>query len=80
MLYIEYLEDELRDLSQDVSTRAQDYFQRFCENLAAGVEYYRELAESFGAEERERFLEQLEELRRAMDRLFPRLECACRGL
>jgi hypothetical protein len=48
------------------------YFREFKENLLAGIEYYRVLAEQLAGEVRKRFLEELDALREAIE---PHLAC-----
>ncbi len=75
MLYVEYLRNEIDAISQDVSTRAHEYFHKFKSNLLSGVEYYRGLAENFGSDEKERFLSSLKQLRATIDGFCMPVEC-----
>jgi hypothetical protein len=52
-----------------LSTFAPKYFREFNENLLSGIEYYRSCAEHFIKEKRSRFLEDLQSLREALERM-----------
>ena len=66
-LYVDYLKNELNKASEEFSERAARRFENFKTNLIEGVEYYTELAETFSAEQKKKFLDEL-------DRLFEELE------
>jgi hypothetical protein len=63
MLYIEYLRNEARRVSLQLSSRSPGYFDTFRKNLMAGIDYYHRLACEFIEEQRARFLEDLQTLR-----------------
>lgn len=67
-IYTEYLRKEMERFAMGLlpSTPAA-YFSEFKENLLRGIEYYRDLAEEFVAEERSQFLDELKTLREAIE-------------
>ncbi|MCU0559645.1 MAG: hypothetical protein MUD16_05560 [Desulfobacterales bacterium] len=66
-LYIEHLRKEASRFSIGLSRRQQSYFSSFKENLLRGVDYYHDLARQFIEEKRERFVEELESMRREIE-------------
>jgi hypothetical protein len=66
---VDYLRKEIEDISLDLSTRTPKYIREFKENLLSGIEYYRKMAEKFVEEKQERFLDDLRDLREAIDRI-----------
>ncbi len=70
-IYVDYLCAEIDKFLLDLSARTPKYFREFKENLLSGIEYYRGLAEKFVEEKQKRFLDDLRELREAIERISP---------
>jgi hypothetical protein len=70
-LYVDYLRQELEKTSTGLINRTTRYFSDFRKNLEDGIEYYRELAEQFGSNQKKRFLQDLDDLAREIERLLP---------
>jgi len=66
-LYIKYLRDEIEFCSTGLLSRTEQYFDEFKSNLLSGIEYYRRLAQRFGKQQRQRFLEELGDLHEALE-------------
>lgn len=66
-IYIEHLRKEVERFSLGLLSNTPAYFQEFKENLLAGIEYYRKLAEQLAGEVKERFLRDLEILRQTIE-------------
>ena len=66
-VYVDHLRKECEKCSLELSTRAPKYFREFKENLFSGIEYYRSRAEHFIEEKRDRFLNDLQRLREALE-------------
>ncbi|MDF1535839.1 MAG: hypothetical protein P1S46_04965 [bacterium] len=79
MLYIEYLSEEIRRLSLGVAENAPSYFAEFKENLLSGIDYYRGLAEQFVEDTKNRFLDDLQAQRDAIERIFETLSAEMGG-
>ena len=62
MLYIDHICEEAKKFSMKLSFRPPAYFGKFKNNLVAGIEYYRGLAEQFMEEQRIQFLADLKAL------------------
>jgi hypothetical protein len=62
MLYIDHICEEAKKFSMKLSFRPPAYFGKFKNNLVAGIEYYRGLAEQFIEEQRVQFLADLNAL------------------
>ena len=73
MLYIDYLKKDLEKSAEGLVNSTSKYFAEFKENLQSGIEYYRDLADKFGAEQRERFLNDLNTLGEELRGLMPDL-------
>ncbi|MDP8217880.1 MAG: hypothetical protein P9M03_04045 [Candidatus Theseobacter exili] len=69
MLYVEYLINELEKLSLEISTKTQDYFNKFRENLLSGIDYYKRLAGQFIEKHQDHFLADLRKLRDEVERI-----------
>ena len=69
-LYVEHLRKEVSRFSIGLSRRPQGYFSTFKANLLSGVDYYRALARQFIEEQRGRFLEELECIRREIEEVL----------
>ena len=61
-LYINYLREEIEKISIGLSTRKQEYFDDFKQNLCDGIEYYRRFPESIIKDKWNSFLEELKTL------------------
>jgi hypothetical protein len=68
-IYIEYLLRELHQFSLGLSTRTQQYFAEFKENLNSGTEYYVRLFEQHTEELPKRFLQHFQDLRDKLHRI-----------
>jgi hypothetical protein len=68
-IYVEHLREEFEKYSLELSTRAPKYFREFKENLLSGIEYYRSRTEHFIDEKRNRFLDDLQSLREALEHM-----------
>jgi hypothetical protein len=66
-LYVDFLVEELRKFQIGLSRNAAQYFVEFKNNLLAGIDYYRTLAETFSSETKAEFLKELERLRQTID-------------
>lgn len=69
-LNIEFLRSEIEKLRLELTTNGAKYFQEFKENLLAGIEYYRKIAEEFVETKRTRFLDDLRVQKEAIEQLF----------
>ncbi|MFH2034806.1 MAG: hypothetical protein ABIJ45_00240 [Candidatus Zixiibacteriota bacterium] len=69
-LYVEYLKKELDNFSNGMTIRTPQYFDEFLANLKNGVQYYSELANNFGKNQKERFIKDLEDLKAEMETLY----------
>ena len=70
-LYVNYLRDELTKQKVAIAANPSTYFREFVENLLAGVDHYRRLANRLAGAGQERFLDQLEVLQREVQSLLP---------
>jgi hypothetical protein len=70
-LYIDYFREERRKFAEGLSTRSIDYFHELRKNLLEGIDYYRELAEDFVADQKVRFLRDLQILQQQVELLAP---------
>jgi len=66
-LYIDYFRDELKKFRLGLSPNNLNYFSEFKENLLAGVKYYQLFADQLAVRTRVQFLDELENLRRALN-------------
>jgi len=66
-LYVGHLRKELETMSADVSSRTEEYYQVFKDNLLSGIEYYRGVAEEVVAEQNKRFLDALASLQEELE-------------
>jgi hypothetical protein len=71
MIYIDYFRDELKNAMRNPEHTTQDYLIEFKSNLLEGIDYYMDRTEQFFLEKRERFLEELNNLRLELDALSP---------
>ncbi len=70
-IYVEYLRDEIKQASLGLLDSTPAYFSEFKENLLNGIDYYRQLAERFVEEKRNRFLDDLQQLKEAIEPMVP---------
>ncbi|MCK4373108.1 MAG: hypothetical protein KAW61_08165, partial [candidate division Zixibacteria bacterium] len=61
-IYVDYFRQEVQEASEGLVDRTTKYFREFKHNLITGIDYYRDLAEQFSAEQKERFLSELDTL------------------
>ena len=61
-LYIQQLREDIKSQSLNIQSRQPGYFETFKENLLSGINYYQGLAARFLEEQRNRFLQDLEDL------------------
>lgn len=66
-LYIEYLREEFAKKSDCLLDKTTKYFAEFKQNLILGFEHYYELAEQFNNTQREKFIQELDELKKELD-------------
>jgi hypothetical protein len=71
MLYIDYLKSEMDKSAAGLADRAGQYYVEFKDNLLSGIEYYRDLADKFGWEQREKFLADIDALGEELKSLIP---------
>ncbi|MCK4461257.1 MAG: hypothetical protein KAW46_05605 [candidate division Zixibacteria bacterium] len=71
-IYVDYFRQEVQEASEGLVDRTAKYFREFKHNLITGIDYYRNLAEQFSVEQKERFLSEL-------DTLFSEIEDALPG-
>ncbi len=71
MLYLDYLKRDLEKSAEGLVCRTGQYLTEFKENVLSGIEYYRDLADKFGAEQRESFLDDLNKLGEELKGLMP---------
>lgn len=65
-LYVEQLRQEIQAQALALQNRQPGYLETFKENLLSGIDYYRGLAARFMEEQRNRFLQDLEDLRQEL--------------
>lgn len=70
MLYVNHLCREVEKHSLDLSVRSPKYFREFKDNLAKGIEYYRNLAEELIEEQKEQFRRGLSDCRDELERII----------
>ncbi len=68
-IYVDYLRDELKLFSLKLSSRKQNYFSKYKQNLLDGIEYYKRQSNLFDKGEWTRFLDELKSLRKAVEAL-----------
>ncbi len=69
-LNIDYMRSELKKVSEGLSEMTSRRLDRYQENILTGIEHYRQLADEFSAEQKERFLEELKVLHNDLNDLF----------
>ena len=68
-LYVGYLRKEVESYSLKLSSQTPKYLSEFQENLGEGIEYYRSLTEQFVSEQKERFLQDLRDLKAELENI-----------
>jgi len=66
-LYVDYFREERKKFSSGLSTRSSDYFQELRKNLLEGIAYYRKLSDHFVADQKDRFLRDLQTLQEQIE-------------
>ena len=66
-LYVEFLRDELKEFSLELSSQSPKYFSEFSENLLGGIDYYRERAHEIVSKMQDQFLGELDRLRQVVE-------------
>lgn len=69
-LYIDYLRLEIEKTSKGIIIRTASYFDEFKNNLVNGIEYYRNLADQFGKNQKESFLGELDKICRDIENIM----------
>ena len=67
MLYVDYLQQTLREVSDELVNVPQKYFSEFKSNLLSGIEYYRRFAENYIEDKKDCFLRDLKVLREQIE-------------
>ncbi len=70
-VYVDHLSDEARKLALGLAQQKEKYYREFKDNLLEGIEYYTLLAGQVVAEQRERFLDDLQALRSEIEAILP---------
>ncbi len=70
-LYVDYLRRELQETSEGLINKTAKCLQDVKQNLNAGIEHYRNIAEQFGQEQKEKFLNDLEALFEEIEKILP---------
>ena len=70
-LYVDYLRRELQETSDGLLNKTAKCLQDVKHNLISAIEYYQELAEQFGHEQKERFLKDLDTLFGEIEMILP---------
>lgn len=70
-LSVDNLRLEIQKTSDGFMGRSAKYFHEFRQNLEAGAEHYREVAEQFSAEQKEHFLKELDRLFLEVENILP---------
>lgn len=68
-LYVDYLSDEVANVSGELLDRTAKRYTDFKENLRSGIDYYRELAEEFSQEQKKKFLHDLDALLEDLEKI-----------
>jgi len=68
-LYVDYLHEELENLSTELSAHTAKYLQEMRDNLISGIEYYQNLSGQLVDDCRERFLQELGRFRSILEPL-----------
>ncbi len=70
-IYVDYLRREIQRTSEGLVDKTTKYFLNFKQNLNTAIEYYRNLAEQFSAEQKDRFLQDLNKLFSEVENILP---------
>ncbi len=70
-IYVDYFRQEVQKASEELVDRAAKCYAEFKHNLITGIDYYRDLAEQFSAEQKERFLSELDTLFSEIEDVLP---------
>ena len=70
-LYVDYLRQELQETSEGLIDKTAKCLQDVKQNLNSGIEHYRNIAEQFGQEQKEKFLNDLEVLFEEIEKILP---------
>jgi hypothetical protein len=73
-LYVDHLRSEIQKASEGLIDRTSKNFQDFKSNLLSAIEYYQNLAEQFSAEQKEKFLSDLDTLFEEIEKVLPQTE------
>jgi hypothetical protein len=73
-LYVDHLRNEINKASEGLIDKTAKNFQDFKSNLLSAIEYYQNLAEQFSAEQKEKFLSELDSLFEEIDKVLPKPE------
>ena len=68
-LYIDHLQEEMRQSSEGLMNRTAKYFNEYKKNLQQGIEYYSKIAEQFNQEQIDKFNNELDRLIEEFDRI-----------
>ncbi len=71
ILYIEYIITEIKRVADGLVERTSKYFIDFKHNLVSGINYYRKIAEKINADQREKFVENLDTLLKKIEEILP---------
>ncbi len=70
-LYVDYLRRELQETSEGLIDKTAKCLTDVKSNLKAGIEHYQSIAEQFGQEQKEKFLNDLEALFDEIEKILP---------
>ena len=70
-IYVDFLREDLRKASEGLLEKTTKSFLEFKQNLLEGIEYYQDLAEQFSAEQKKRFLDDLDALFKEIEKVLP---------
>lgn len=70
-LYVDYLRRELQETSEGLLNKTAKCLQDVKHNLISAIEYYQDIAEQIGQEQRERFLKDLDTLFGEIEKILP---------
>jgi len=70
-LYVDYLRRELQETSEGLIDKTAKCLADVKHNLISAIEYYQEISEQFGQEQRERFLKDLDALFGEIEKMLP---------
>lgn len=70
-LYVERFKDEIHKVSEGLLDKTTRNFDDFKSNLISAIEYYKNLAEQFSKEQKEKFLSDLDTLYTELEKILP---------